>query len=162
MPSCRFPVFLSALALLGVLKLRSSLSLGVFLIGHFCPIIGLVVSYVSHMRTPAVSSRADTSCVLSEKTKTIKINNLLFISILFYENQQTTPKFKVAPSLRSGILRSGFAIGDRVSGLTLTIKMPVALYLVMARVVSHHHDCFSGFRGEAWTDPPLAECILAN
>ncbi|MGS6253097.1 hypothetical protein, partial [Enterobacter mori] len=56
-----------------------------------------------HMRTPAVSSRADTSCVLSEKTKTIKINNLLFISILFYENQQTTPKFTVAPSLRSGI-----------------------------------------------------------
>jgi len=49
----------------------------------------------SHMRTPAVSSRADTSCVLSEKPKTIKINNLLFISILFYENQQTTPKFKV-------------------------------------------------------------------
>ena len=78
----------------------------------------------SHMRTPAVSSRADTSCVLSEKTKTIKINNLLFISILFYENQQTTPKFKVAP-LGPGILRSGFAIGDRVSSLTLTIKMPV-------------------------------------
>ena len=138
MPSCRFPVFLSALALLGVLKLRSSLSLGVFLIGHFCPIIGLVVSYVQ--------PHADTSCVLTcghqlcpiRKNKTIKINNLLFISILFYENQQTTPKFKVAPSLRSGILRSGFAIGDRVSGLTLTIKMPVLLYLVMARVVSHH------------------------
>ncbi|MER0138948.1 hypothetical protein, partial [Klebsiella quasipneumoniae] len=77
-------------ALLGVLKLRSSLSLGVFFIGHFCPIIGLVVSYVQ--------PRADTAGVLSEKIKTIKINNLLFISILFYENQQTTPKFKVAPS----------------------------------------------------------------
>ncbi|MFK9615705.1 hypothetical protein, partial [Escherichia coli] len=49
----------------------------------------------SHMLTPAVSSREDTSCVLSEKTKTIKINKLLFISILFYENQQTTPNFKV-------------------------------------------------------------------
>ena len=34
-------------------------------------------------------------------------------------------KFKVAPSSRSGILRVRFAIGDRVSGLTLTIKMPV-------------------------------------
>ena len=92
-----------------------------------------------HMRTPAVSSRADTSCVLSEKNNSIKISNLLFSPILFYENQQTTPKFKVAPSLRSGILRSGFAIGDRVSSLTLTIKMPALLYLVMARIVSHHH-----------------------
>ena len=129
--SCSLEAFLSISCisfclsfLFDVLRLRSYLSLRVFLIGHFCPIIGLVVSHVQ--------THADTSCVLTcghqlcpiRKNNSIKISNLLFSPILFYENQQTTPKFKVAPSLRSGILRSGFAIGDRVSGLTLTIKMP--------------------------------------
>ena len=87
----------SALALLDVLKLRSSLSSVSFFDRTF----------LSHHRTldvlcPAtcghqLCSRADTSCVLSEKINLIKINYLLFISILFYENQQTTLKFKVAP-----------------------------------------------------------------
>ena len=127
MPSCRFPVFLSALALLGVLKLIIFIPRCLFdrtflshhrTCGVLCPAT-CGHQLCPHVRTPAVSYQ--------KKTKTIKINNLLFISILFYENQQTTPKFKVAPSLRSGILRSGFAIGDRVSSLTLTIKMPVSL-----------------------------------
>ena len=55
------------------------------------------MSYVQPHADTSCVSRADTSCVLSEKSNLIKINYLLFISILFYENQQTTPKFKVAP-----------------------------------------------------------------
>ena len=98
------------------------------------------------------------------KINLIKINYLLFISILFYENQQTTLKFKVAPPFGRAFWGSGFAIGDRFSGLTLTIKMPIE---PVSGDGSHREPSpwltvFRGFGAQPWTSHvALAECILA-
>ena len=121
MPSCRFPCISFCLSFAWCSEATII----------FIPRCLFDRTFLSHHRTCGVLCPATCGHQLCltcghqlcpiRKTKTIKINNLLFISIL-YENQQTTPKFKVAPLFRSGILRVRFAIGDRVSGLTLTIK----------------------------------------
>ena len=116
----------------------------------------------SHMRTPAVS-HVRTPAVSYQKNQSYK-NQLLVIylySLLWKPTDNTEVQ---GSSSGRAFWGSGFAIGDRFSGLTLTIKMPIE---PVSGDGSHREPSpwltvFRGFGAQPWTSHvALAECILA-